>query len=310
MKVFNTWSDLPPTALGASLAIGNFDGVHAGHQSVIAAARMVAQRQGAPLGVATFEPLPRRFFHPDAPPFRLQTRHGRQRALAQLGVDLMFELPFDARLAAMSDKDFCADMIAAGLRARHVSTGFDFRFGHDRMGDSKSLVRHGAMLGFGVSVCEAVADERGAKASSSRVRELLQAGDVAGAAEILTRPWEAEGVVRQGDQRGRTIGFPTANLRLGDLIHPAHGVYAVTADIGDGIWRAGVANFGRTPTVGERAPLLEVNLFDFDADIYGRTLRVRLCAFLRAERKFDGLDALKAQIALDAAAARALLAAA
>ncbi len=308
MKVFNTWTDLPPAALGASLAIGNFDGVHAGHQSVIAAARMAAQRQRAPLGVATFEPLPRRFFHADAPPFRLQTRQGRQRALADLGVDLMFELPFDVRLAAMSDKEFCADVIAAGLQARHVSTGFDFRFGHDRMGDSKSLVRHGAMLGFSVSICEAVADERGAKASSSRVRELLQAGDVAGAAEILTRPWEAEGVVRQGDQRGRTIGFPTANLRLGDLIHPAHGVYAVTTDIGDGMWRPGVANFGRTPTVGGREPLLEVNLFDFDADIYGRTLRVRLLAFLRPERRFDGLDALKAQIALDAAAARALLA--
>ena len=309
MILLDRFGPIPEAARGASLALGNLDGFHRGHAAVLGAARAArAAAQGGPWGAAIFEPPPRRFFQPDAPPFRLMSAGLRREAAARQGLDVLAEIPFDAALAAMTPEAFCARVLVEWLGVRHVVIGFDFRFGKDRAGDGAVLKARGAALGFGVTVLDEIACDDGSKISSSRIRAALEAGRLAEANALLGTPWRVDGVIEAGDQRGRTIGFPTANLRLGDQLHPRFGVYAVTVDIGDGAARAGVANFGRTPTTGERAPLLEVNLFDFEGDLYGRRIVVSFHAFLRPEQKFDGLDALKRQIAADAAAARAMLA--
>jgi riboflavin kinase/FMN adenylyltransferase len=253
----------------------------------------------------TFEPPPKRFFAPDAPPYRLSSRTVRRRLCAEHDVPLLIELPFDASLASLSARDFMG-LLARRLNLAHVAVGFDFRFGADRAGDAHILGALGVELGYTVSVAEPLL--AGAeKISSTRIREALRAGDVAGAAALLGRPWRVDGDVVHGEARGRTIGFPTANLTLGDQLNPRHGVYAVRTDLGDGVWRPGVANFGRTPTTGERAPLLEVNIFDWAGDLYGRCIEVAFHAFLRPEQKFDSFPALVAQIAADALEARGLL---
>ncbi|MEM8920205.1 MAG: bifunctional riboflavin kinase/FAD synthetase [Pseudomonadota bacterium] len=304
MRVFQGYQDLPADARGASVALGNFDGLHAGHRAVIDAATRAGASTGAPLGVVLFDPPPRRFFQPEAPSFRVMTPRARERALRDLGVDLLFVLPFNADIAAMSDAQFAKDVLADGLGVSAVSVGFDFQFGKGRMGDVVSLKAHGERLGFTTEVAERVADGVD-KASSSAIRDRIASGDVAAAARMLGGLWTVDAEVEGGEKRGRTIGFPTANLRLGRIIHPAHGVYAVWTRLdGEAHWRPGVANFGRTPTTGERDPLLEVNVFNFDGDLYDRRLHVAFVDFLRAERKFDGLDALKAQIAADAEDAR------
>lgn len=302
MILLDRFGPIPDAARGASLALGNLDGFHRGHAAVLEAARAAAQ--GGPWGAAVFEPPPRRFFQPDAPPFRLMSPGLRREAAAGQGLDVLAEIPFDAALAAMTPEAFCARVLVDWLGVRHVVIGFDFRFGKDRAGDGAALKAQGAALGFGVTVLDEIACEDGSKISSSRIRAALEAGRLAEANELLGAPWRVDGVVQAGDQRGRTIGFPTANLRLGDQLQPRHGVYAIRADIGDGVARPGVANFGRTPTVGARAPLLEVNLFDFDGDLYGRRIVVSFLAFLRPEQRFESLDALKAQIVADADAAR------
>ncbi len=286
-----------------SVALGAFDGLHKGHLAVLDAAR----RGAGDLALVTFEPPPKRFFAPDAPPFRLSSNAVRRRLCAEARVPLLVELPFDAALAGLSAAAFI-DLLARGLNLAQVAVGFDFRFGADRTGDAAALKAFGAAHGFGVTVVEPLLDDTGAKISSTRIREALRAGDVATANALLGRPWRVDGEVVHGEARGRTIGFPTANLTLGDQLAPRHGVYAVTADVGDGVWRPGVANFGRTPTTGERDPLLEVNIFDWSGDLYGRRIETAFRAFLRPELKFDGFPALVAQIAADAEAARRLLA--
>lgn len=306
MSTLGPTSTIPEDARGAAIALGNFDGVHRGHQAVIASARGVAEERGAPLGVAIFEPHPRRFFQPDAPPFRLQSTAQRARALAELGIDEVFEIGFDEALARSTDREFAEQVIHGCIGAMHVSVGADFRFGRGRMGDVASLERLGEEFGFTV---DAVAPIGGAdKVSSTGVRKAIANGDMALAADLLGRPWAIEGKVLRGFARGREFGFPTANLGLGDYVRPRLGVYAVRVDVGDGVLLPGVASVGVNPTVGALPePVLEAHLLDFSGDLYGRTIEVELIAFLRDEAKFDDIEALKTQMKQDVVDARRAL---
>ncbi len=298
----------PYSSKGAAIALGNFDGLHAGHRAVIESAREAAVRLGVKLGVATFEPPPRRYFQPDAPPFRLMTPRRRELALEAIGVEEVHLLRFDAVMAAMTDREFCQRVILDEVGASSVSVGFDFRFGKNRMGDVESLKRIGDELGFEVKIVAEVKDT-GAKVSSSRVREALERGDVAEAAKMLGGYWIVDAIVEHGEKRGRTLGFPTANMKLGELVQPAHGIYAVWArEDGEQVWRPGVANFGRTPTTGERDALLEVMVFDFSGDLYGKRLHTAFVEFLRPEARFGSLEELVAAMNKDVAQARGILA--
>jgi riboflavin kinase/FMN adenylyltransferase len=312
MQIFRHWHGLPAEARGSAVAIGNFDGVHRGHRIVLAEARAVAGPLAAPLGAMTFEPHPRAFFKPDGPPFRLTPFRIRARLLEALGVDLHFVLAFDRALSQMTAEAFIGEVLAKGLGARHVVIGYDFCFGRDRTGNADTLLHYGRQLGFGVTVVTKAADETGGVFSSSTVRERLRDGKPREAAELLGRPWEIEGRVEAGDRRGRLLGYPTANVRLGEFMRPAYGVYAVRAAVDEGgslDWKGGVANLGVRPMYALDEPLLEVFLFDFSGDLYGRHLRVQIVEFLRGEAKFDGVDQLVAQMDRDAARAREALAA-
>jgi len=308
VEIITDWRGLPERFRGAAVAIGAFDGVHRGHKAVIAQARAAADGLGAPLAVVSFDPHPRRWFQPDAAPFRLMTTGQMARALAPLGVDRLYLLPFDAAMAAMTDEAFAREVLADGLGIVHAAIGFDFTYGKDRTGSPEGLRRHGEALGFGVTIIDRIDDPDGLKLSSSGVREALKAGDMPRAAAILGRPFAIEGEVVHGDKRGRTIGVPTANVTMGDYMRPAYGVYATRTGLPDGRVIDGVANLGVRPMFEIDQPLLEVWLFDFDGDLYGQTVETELVALLRGEMTFDGLDALKVQIDADAAAARAVLA--
>jgi len=297
-------------ARGASVALGNFDGVHLGHRALLRAAREAVAE--APLGVVTFEPHPRRFFQPDAPPFRLTTAAERARILAGLGVDLLAELPFDARLAAMAPEAFAAEVLADGLGLAHVAVGEDFRFGHRRAGDAALLRRLGAAHGFGVTILHPVSGAEGVQ-SSTAVRVLVEQGRMEAAAVALGRWHTVSGVVREGDRRGRELGFPTANLDFGEQLAPRFGVYAARVTVHDGAHAGthdGVASIGVRPQFGVNAPNFEVHLFDFAGDLYGAEISAGLVAFLRAEARFDSVEALVAQMTADCDAARRALAAA
>lgn len=294
---------------GAAIALGNFDGLHAGHRAVIESAREAAQRLNVKLGVATFEPPPRRYFQPDAPPFRLMTPARRAIALEALGVKETHLLRFDAAMAGMTDREFCERVLVGEVGAASVSVGFDFRFGKNRVGDAAGLTRLGQELGFEVKIVAEVASG-GKKVSSSGIREAIERGDVKEAGKALGGYWIVDAIVDHGEKRGRTLGFPTANMQLGEIVHPAHGIYAVWArEDGKTSWRPGVANFGRTPTTGLRDALLEVVMFDFDGDLYGKRVHTAFAKYLRPETKFAGLDALVEQMKKDAEQARAVLAA-
>ena len=308
MKVFRHFEHVPDAAKGAVVAIGNFDGVHRGHQALIAEGRRLAASMGAPFGILAFEPHPQEFFRKDGEKFRLTPFRPKAEMLCRLGVDALFAVPFNARLAAMPAEQFIADVLVKGLGLRHVITGADFQFGKGRGGDAALLAREGARLGFGASVFSVVMAEGDHKVSSTDIRAALKKGDPRAAARLLGHDWTVSGHVRGGDKRGRTIGFPTANISLKGYLEPALGVYAVRVA---GIGRSfeGVANFGRRPTFDKKDTLLEVHLFDFDGDLYGRHLDVSLVDYIRAERKFSGLDELKAQIAADSQTARDILAA-
>lgn len=299
---------VPHDARGAAIALGNFDGVHRGHQAVIASARAISEERDIPLGAAVFEPHPRRFFRPDLPPFRLQTNRQRARALGDVGVTEVFEIGFDVALSQSSDRDFAERILHDLLGAAHISTGPDFRFGKDRMGDLASLSRLGTEFGFTVDAAKVV-EEDGARISSTAIRDAIAAGDMARAAAMLTRPWAIEGEVLKGFQRGRGFGFPTANVALGEYVRPRLGIYAVRVDLGDGVLLPGVASVGVNPTVGALPePLLEAHLFDFSGDLYGKTIEVELTAFLRDEAKFEDTNALKRQMTQDVIDARSALA--
>ena len=295
--------------------MGNFDGLHRGHALLLGQVRDLAQAAGRPTAVLTFEPHPRSVLAPGFEPFRLTPFRVKERELAAHGVDLLFVQHFDLGFAAKTAEAFIAEIIVDAIGASHLVVGWDCTFGNRRRGNAELLRQAGPALGFSVDVIEPIRGADETVYSSTHIRELLKAGRPREAAALLGRFWEIDGRVQQGDQRGRTIGFPTANLGLGDLLRPAFGVYAVRVS-GDGpddplAGRTidGVANLGLRPTVGGAEPRLEAHLFDAEIDLYGRHLRVALVDFLRAERKFAGLDALRAQIAEDAARARAILAA-
>ncbi len=309
-RIIRHFAELPSDLKGGSVALGNFDGVHKGHQAVIGHARAIAENLDVPLGVMTFEPHPRRFFQPDLPAFTLSSFRLKTHQVTELDADFLYVQQFDKAFSSGTAEWFVREVLVAGLAVSHVVIGHDYRFGHRRQGNAAVLEAMAAELGFGVTAVAPVQDDSGAVYSSTRVRDALQAGDVAEATAVLGRPWEIEGRVEHGDKRGRTIGFPTANIRLGDYQHPRPGVYAITAGVDEGFYtrfRPGVANFGRRPTFDKSDLLLEVHLFDTDVDLYGKHLRVRFHHFLRPEQTFSGLEALKAQIAADAIQARDLL---
>ncbi|MGB8274303.1 MAG: bifunctional riboflavin kinase/FAD synthetase [Alphaproteobacteria bacterium] len=312
MRLFRHYDPLPPEVTGCVVAVGNFDGVHLGHQAVIAGTLRLARAAKHPCVVLTFEPHPRHFFAPDAPPFRLTPLRIKAHCIEALGVDDLLVLHFDAAFASLSAEAFVDRVLVEGLKARHVVVGYDFVFGHKRMGNAALLAALASEKGFAVSAIEPVRAPNGAVYSSTRIRDLLAAGDPVTAAHLLGRSWEMEGRVVPGDKRASTIGFPTANVEVDrQLLRPARGVYAVRAGIDQGRgtdWHEAVANFGIRPTVGGQVELLEVHLLDRSEDLYGRHLRVALVAYLRAEKKFDGLAALKAQIAEDCQQARGTLA--
>jgi riboflavin kinase/FMN adenylyltransferase len=305
MRIYHDWRGLDPAARGAFCAMGNFDGVHLGHRSVIDLAR----RPGSPLGIITFEPHPREVFVPEAPPFRLMNAAARASRLARLGVDRLYELPFDRALAALAPEAFAAEVLAGGLGVAHVVVGADFCFGRGRSGTAEDLRALGRTYGFGVTVAPLVARE-GREISSTAIRAALAEGKPRLAAGMLGHLHRIEGPVIHGEKRGRTLGYPTANMALDGLHLPRFGVYAVRVDVQDGPQAGsyqGAASLGVRPMFGENRPNLETFLFDFSGDLYGRTLSVALVEFLRPELRFDGLPALIAQMEDDCARARAIL---
>ncbi len=310
MQLLRSCESVPEELKGLVLAIGNFDGVHRGHQAVIATAQAAADEKSVPSGVLTFEPHSREFFAPDAPPIRLSTLETRAAHLNWLGVDVMAALTFDLEFSQKSAEDFVKDVLVDGFAVSHVVVGYDFIFGHKRQGTTVILSELGKKYGFGVTVVEPVGEET-IIFSSTEIRKCLEAGDPLKAATLLGHWWEVDGTVEKGDQRGRTIGFPTANVPIANYQQPKLGVYAVrvgmTAEDGTTSWRDGVANYGRRPTFDKADTLLEVHLLDFSGDLYGQHVRVALVDYIREERKFSGLEALQTQIKLDEQAARKIL---
>jgi len=308
--VIEGFEGLEPAQRGASVALGNFDGVHRGHQALIAEARRAGDRIGAPAGVITFEPHPRRFFQPDAPPFRLTLAPEKARVLGAHGIERIHQLAFDRALASMTAEDFVTGVLARGLGIRHLVIGEDFRFGKGRSGDARLLRNMSEALGFGVSI-QHILKGSGGEYSSTAVRVHVEQGHCDEAAAQLGRWHSVCGAVQQGDRRGRVLGFPTANLDFGEQIVPLYGIYAARVTVLDGPHAGvhdGVASIGERPTFGKNAPNFEVHLFDFDGDLYGAGISAGLVAWLRGEEKFEGAEALVAQMHRDAARARAVLA--
>ncbi|HEY1928359.1 MAG TPA: riboflavin biosynthesis protein RibF [Caulobacteraceae bacterium] len=307
LRVTHGWKGLGLADRGAAVAFGHFDGVHLGHRSVIDDARAAAARIGAPLGVISFEPHARMHFQPDAPPFRLMTPHQLGKTVESMGAERLYLLPFGVEMANFTDREFARDVLANGLGVRHVAVGFDTTFGKGRTGDPEAMRRYGEEFGFTVSIAPQVADSAGGKISSTAIREALHAGRPEVAARLIGRPFAIEGIVQKGRQLGRKLGFPTANVPLGDYVAPRFGVYATRTRLHDGRELGGVANIGVNPTTGEVDPRLEVWMFDFDEDIYGETIETDLVAFLRPEEKFANIDLMVEQIWQDAADAKAVL---
>ena len=294
---------------GASAAIGNFDGVHLGHQSVIDIARREGDKIGAPLGIMTFEPHPRQYFAPTAPPFRLMGSKARAHRLEKIGVERLYELNFNATLSGLTPREFAQNVIVTGLGLRHVVVGSDFCFGKGRVGSATDLQGFGDEMGFGVTIAELVKGAQG-EVSSTAIRNALTEGRPRDAAAMLGHWHRIESSVIGGDQRGRVLGYPTANMSIDGLHPPKFGVYAVLADVLEGPHKGsyhGVASMGVRPMFGENKPNLETFLFDFSGDLYGAPLSIGLVDYLRPEEKFDGLDALVTQMDADSARARTIL---
>lgn len=307
MERLDGGSAVPAHLAGGIVALGNFDGFHLGHQAVVARAVERARAERRPALVATFDPHPVRHFRPDAEPFRLTTLDQRARLFAQAGADAMVVFHFDAALAALTADAFVAERLVDALRVGGVVTGEDFTFGHAKSGDIATLRRSAEAAGFSVDTVGAVMLD-GEPVSSTRIRAALRGGDMRGAARLLTRPYAIQGVVQHGDKLGRTIGYPTANLDMGPCLRPAYGIYAVRGRLSDGRVLDGAANLGIRPTFDPPKELLEPHFFDFAGDLYGQPIEVELIEWLRPEAKFDGLDALVAQMDRDCARARELLA--
>ena len=306
MDLITGGAPLPAHLRGGIVALGNFDGFHAGHQAVVGAARDWAHKLGRPALVASFDPHPARLFQPDLPPFALSSIAQRAHWFDRFGMDGVVIMPFDRALAALSAEEFVDQWLFTRLGVAGVVTGGDFTFGKSRSGDVADLARLGLTNGFAARVVDPVQDGSGT-ISSTRIRAALRAGQPGVAAAMLTRPFTIQGMVEHGAKLGRTLGFPTANMVLGDYVRPAYGVYAVRVILPDGTSVPGVANLGIRPMIEPPIELLETWLMDWSGDLYGQVLRVELMAYLRPEMKLDGLEALKAQIAADAEAARVAL---
>lgn len=303
MQIFERYTDIP--VRGASVAMGNFDGVHLGHCSVIDLAR----RAGAPLGVISFEPHPRSFFAPDAPAFRLMNKAAKRHRLAKIGVDVLYDLPFDKALSSLTALEFVRDVLADGLGISHLVIGEDFRFGKGREGDVAFLRQHCPDYGIELTVAPLISDEHG-HYSSSAIRSALAAGQPEDAARMLGHWHRIEGVVEKGDQRGRELGFPTANMSVNNLHLPRFGVYAVFFDVLTGPHQGsyqGASSLGDRPTFGRNIPNLEVFVFDFEGDLYGAEVSAALVSFQRPELKFDSIDALIEQMHKDCEQSREIL---
>ncbi|MCE6961393.1 bifunctional riboflavin kinase/FAD synthetase [Cereibacter sphaeroides] len=306
MRIYHHWQGLEASDRGASVAMGNFDGVHRGHQHVIDLAR-----GRGPLGVITFEPHPREVFAPEAPPFRLMNAEARANRLAKLGVERLYELPFDLNLAALSPEDYARDVLAEGLGVSHVVVGSDFCFGKGRKGTVADLTALGRRYGFDVTVADLLTAQ-GLEISSTAIRAALSEGRPQDAATMLGHWHRIDGEVLHGEKRGRELGYPTANMSVNGLHLPRLGVYAVKVDVLTGPQKgsySGAASLGVRPMFGVNRPNLESYLFDFSGDLYGQHLSVGFVAFLRPELVFDGLPALIAQMERDCARAREILAA-
>lgn len=311
MRIIRDYKYVEAQDKGASVAIGNFDGVHLGHQSVIDIARTQGRAISAPLGVLTFEPHPRNYFAPDAPAFRLMSPEARATRLEKLGVERLYELNFNASLSALTPQEFAKGVIVEGLGLKHIVVGADFRFGKGRAGTVKDLEAYGREFGFGVTIAPLLEASLG-EVSSTSIRTALAEGRPRDAAEQLGHWHRVEGPVIGGEQRGRELGYPTANMSLDGLHLPKHGVYAVMVDILEGPFAGsyhGVASLGVRPMFGENAPNLETYIFDFSGDLYGVSLSIGLVEFLRPELAFDGLEALITQMDADSVLAREILAA-
>lgn len=308
MRIIRDYQFVDDADRGATAAIGNFDGVHQGHLSVIELARNAAP--DAPLGVITFEPHPREFFAPDAPPFRLMGPEARAHRLEKVGVEKLYELSFNKGLASLSPEAFAADVLRDGLGLVHVVVGADFCFGKGRAGTADDLIRFGREMGFDVTIAPLMAKGKDT-VSSTAIRTALSEGNTRQAAEMLGHWHRIDGPVITGEQRGRELGYPTANMSIDGLHQPAFGVYAVLVDVLEGPHKGsyeGVASLGVRPMFGENKANLETYIFDFKGDLYGTQLSVALVQHLRGEEKFDSLEALITQMDADSAQARAILA--
>jgi riboflavin kinase/FMN adenylyltransferase len=299
MKIFKSLDDFSQDLRGSTIVIGNFDGVHKGHQILLAQAEVAAYECGGKRGVLTFEPHPRHLFRPDEPPGRITPADFKLELLKSFGIDFVVVLPFDWNFASQSAEAFIQNILIDALGAAHIVVGVDFRFGQLRKGDPAMIEAAGLAV--------SVVDKFGGY-SSSDVRHALRHGDMATANEILGWEWEVRGIIVQGDQRGRELGYPTANVKLGDTIHPSYGIYAAWVQIeGEHEWRKAAVNVGIRPMFEIAVAQVEAHILDFDGDIYGRELRVRLVKRLRGEAKFDSLGALIAQMDKDCAQARGVL---
>ncbi len=309
MRIIRDYTFLEPSDRGASVAIGNFDGVHLGHQAVIDMARKAGADIKAPLGIMTFEPHPREFFAPDAPPFRLMGRDARAHRLEKLGVERLYELNFNAALSALTPEEFARNVISEGLGLKHVVVGADFCFGKGRAGNAADLEAFGQQLGFGVSIATLLEGQQG-EVSSTAIRQALSEGRPRDAADMLGHWHRIEGRVIGGEQRGRELGYPTANMSIEGLHPPKFGVYAVMVDVLNGPHKGqyqGAASLGVRPMFNGEVPNLETFLFDFSGDLYGSDLSVALADYLRPEETFDSLEAFIAQMDADCAKARSIL---
>ena len=312
MRLIRYIDDVPPVLKGGVVALGNFDGLHRGHQAVIGKAKDIARANNVAVAVITFEPHPRAFFSPYQAAFRLSPFRIKCHQMRIMGVDFLYVQRFDAKFSSHTADAFVDQFLIDGLEVSHVVVGYDYVFGNKRGGNADFLKVRGQQAGFGVTAVEEFRIDATAQVSSTAIREFLSDGACLEAARLLDRYWEIAGRVEHGDQRGRHLGFPTANLPMGEHHHPRQGVYAVRAGIdrgGETVWYDAVANFGRRPTFDKEDVLFEVHLFYFDEDLYQRQLRVGLVEFIRPEVKFDGLDALKAQLSKDCDQARKILAA-